>query len=339
MTIKKLWCLLVFVSVLLPVKGFPEVTSRIQGNIHDMNTGEPIWGATVILLYCERYEDICDKKDETFTDSKGFFQFHFLKKGLYRLLVYKDGYADFGPFFKAELENIVNGKGRRSNPSLLGLSVVIEAFEKEKIYLQEGEIKHVTIELKKEAILEILFKRKTKNGIEPLYYELFQGRKMANNFGALVSIIEDEYENTLLVPEKKDIGIMRFKSLPPGYTVWAIVCAEGYPHKSYHITLEEGKTHIIDHLLDFTTGQVIHGKITGKNSGKPLPGATIFLSNLEVEKQGRYVQTDCNGEYWMGGFIPGKYRMRIKLYHPFLKKVRFQLEIKENQILEINREL
>ena len=171
MTIKKLWCLLVFVSVLLPVKGFPEVTSRIQGNIHDMSTGEPIWGATVILLYCERSEGVCDKKAVTLTDSKGFFQFHFLKKGIYRLLVYKDGYADFGPFFEAELKKILNSK-RYSNPRLLGLSVTIEAFDKEKIYLKEGEIKHVTIELKKEAILEIRFKRKTKNGIEPLYYEL-----------------------------------------------------------------------------------------------------------------------------------------------------------------------
>ena len=337
MTIKKMWCLLVLAVVLLPVKGFPEVTSRIQGNIHDMNTGEPIWGATVILLYCERYEDICDKKDETFTDSKGFFQFHFLKKGLYRLLVYKDGYADFGPFFKAELENIVNGKGRRSNPSLLGLSVVIEAFEKEKIYLQEGEIKHVTIELKKEAILEIRFKRKTKDGIEPLYYELFPGRKTISNFGAMVSIIDYGNETAHLIPSKKDIGIMIFKGLPPGYKVWAWVHAGGYPEKSYYITLEEGKTHIIDHLLDFTTGQVIHGVLTDKNSGKPLIGARISFYNIAVERQSCHVYTNFNGEYWLGGFIPGKYMMNITPSGG--EKVRMQLDIKENQKLEINREL
>jgi hypothetical protein len=299
MTIKKMWCLLVLAVVLLPVKGFPEVTSRIQGNIHDMSTGEPIWGATVILLYCERYEDICDKKDETFTDSKGFFQFHFLKKGLYRLLVYKDGYADFGPFFKAELENIVNGKGRRSNPSLLGLSVVIEAFEKEKIYLQEGEIKHVTIELKKEAILEIRFKRKTKDGIEPLYYELFPGRKTISNFGAMVSIIDYGNETAHLIPSKKDIGIMIFKGLPPG--------------------------------------QVIHGVLTDKNSGKPLIGARISFYNIAVERQSCHVYTNFNGEYWLGGFIPGKYMMNITPSGG--EKVRMQLDIKENQKLEINREL
>ena len=215
---------------------------------------------------------------------------------------------------------------------------MIEAFEKEKIFLQEGEIKHVTIELKKEAILEIQFKKKTQDGTEPLYYKYFPGINTTDNFGALVSISDDKYAKTLLVPSKKDIGIMLFKGLPPGYTVRAWVHAMGYPDKQYFITLEEGKTHIIDHLLDFTTGQVIHGKITEKNSGKPMLGAAIFISNLEVEKQGRYAQTDCNGEYWLGGFIPGKYRMKIKIYYPFVEKVQFQLEIKENQKLEINRE-
>jgi hypothetical protein len=121
------------------------ITSRIQGTVTDINTGEPIWGAKVILLYSYNYADVYDKKYEIGTDIKGFFRFHFLQKGIYRLLVYKEGYADFGPFFKAQLDDILNSKGRRSNPRLLGLSVVIEAFEKEKIFLQEGEIKHVTI--------------------------------------------------------------------------------------------------------------------------------------------------------------------------------------------------
>ena len=337
MTIKKVWCLLVLAVVLMPVKGFPEVTSRIQGVVKDINTGEPIWEANVILLYCERYEDICDKKDGTFTDSKGFFQFHFLQKGIYRLLVYKEGYADFGPFFKTKLENIKNGKGRRSNPRLLGLSVVIEAFDKEKIFLQEGEIKHVTIELKKEAILEIRFKKKTQDGTGPLYYKDFTGKNTTDNFGAMVWIQDDDYEKTLLVPYKKDIGIMIFKGLPPGYTVWAWVGAKGYPDKSYHITLEEGNTHIIDHLLDFTTGQVIHGVLTEKQSGKPLVGAIISIYNLEVERQGCWDQTDCNGEYWLGGFIPGKYMMDISPLSVG-EDVMFKLEINENQKLEINRE-
>jgi hypothetical protein len=335
MTIKKVWCLLVLAAVLLPVKGFPEVTSRIQGVVKDFHTGEPIWSANVILLYCERYDDICDKKYGTFTDIKGFFQFHFLQKGTYRLLVYNEGYADFGPFFKTKIEEILNSK-RRSNPSLLGLSVVIEAFEKEKIFLQEGDIKHVTIELKKEAILEIRFNKKTKDGTGPLYYKDFTGINSTFNFGAMVSIQDDDYKKTLLVPSKKDIGIMIFKGLPPGYKVWAWVCTEGYPNKHYYITLEEGKTHIIDHLLDFTTGQVIHGVLTEKNSGKPLPGAMISIYNIEVEKQGCMVYTDVNGEYWLGGFIPGKYMMTITPSGG--EDVRIQLDIKENQKLEINRE-
>jgi hypothetical protein len=330
MTIKKVWCLLVLAAVLLPVKGFTEVTSRIQGVVKDINTGEPIWGANVILLYSYNYADVYDKKYEIHTDSKGFFQFHFLKKGLYQLLVYKDGYADFGPFFETQFRAEFK---RELHPRLC---VTIKAYEKEKIFLQEGDIKHVTIELKKEAILEIRFNKKTKDGTGPLYYKDFTGINSTFNFGAMVSIQDDDYKKTLLVPSKKDIGIMIFKGLPPGYKVWAWVCTEGYPNKHYYITLEEGKTHIIDHLLDFTTGQVIHGVLTEKNSGNPLPGAMISIYNIEVEKQGCMVYTDVNGEYWLGGFIPGKYMMTITPSGG--EDVRIQLDIKENQKLEINRE-
>jgi len=314
---------------------FTMITGQIQGvikgEVKDINTGEPIGGAHVILLYSYNYADVYDKKYDIATDIKGFFQFHFLQKGLYQLLVYKEGYADFGPFFKTQFREEFK---RRLHPRLVG---ALKAFEKEKIFLQEGDIKHVTIELKKEAILEIRFNKKTQDGIEPLYYELFPGIKTTDNFEAMVSIQDDKYAKTLLIPYKKDIGIMIFKGLPPGYTVWARVIAEGYPNKSYQITLEEGKTHIIDHLLDFTTGQVIHGVITEKDSGKPLPGARISIYNLEDEKQDYYAQTDCNGEYWLGGFIPGKYMMRISPLYG--EKIMFQLEIKENQKIEINREL
>ena len=153
----------------------------------------------------------------------------------------------------------------------------------------------------------------------------------------MVSILDYGNETAHLIPSKKDIGIMSFKSLPPGYTVWALVVAEGYPDKQYFITLEEGKTHIIDHLLDFTTGQVIHGIITGKKSGKPLVGAMISIYSLEVKRMGCWAQTDCNGEYWLGGFIPGKYMIDIS--SSVGEDIMFQLEIKENQKLEINREL
>jgi hypothetical protein len=254
-----------------------------------------------------------------------------LKKGLYQLLVYKDGYADFGPFFETQFREQFK---RRLHPRLVG---VLKAFDQEKIFLQEGEIKHVTIELKKEAILEIRFKKKTKDGIEPLYYKFFPRINSTSNFGAMVSILDYGNETAHLIPSKKDIGIMLFKGLPPGYNVWAWVYAGGYPDKNYYITLEAGKTHIIDHLLDFTTGQVIHGIITGKKSGKPIPGAIISIRNLEVEKQGCSAQTDCNGEYWLGGFIPGKYMMDI-LPLSVGEDIMFKLEINENQKLEINRE-
>jgi hypothetical protein len=205
--------------------------------------------------------------------------------------------------------------------------------------LNEGEIKHVEIKLKKEAIIEIRFNRKTKDGIEPLSREMFPGFTHPDgliNFDADISFIENKDMFISSNAAKKDVGLMLFKSLPPGYKVRVHAIASGYPSKIYNITLEEGKTHIIDHLLDFTTGQVVYGLITYKNTGKPLHDVRISIYNTDVEDQDVAYTTDFNGKYWLGGFIPGKYVMNI--YPRTGKKVSLQFEIKENQKLEINRQ-
>jgi hypothetical protein len=335
MTIKKVWCLLVLAAVLLPVKGFPEVTSRIQGVVKDFNTGEPIGGATLILLYSSDYSNDFVKHYEWFTDDKGSFRFSLLKKGFYYLCVYKKGYADFGPFFEYEFKVAAHSSYDTST-----FTVKRSSHENHKILLKEGEIKHVEIKLKKEAIIEIKFNRKTMNGIEPLTFEIFPGYthpEALTNFSADISFVEDKNKTIWSEAAKKDVGIIVFKSLPPGYKVRVNVRASGYPSKMYNITLEEGKTHIIDHLLDFTTGQVVYGIITDKNTGKPLIGVRISLSKIGIERESIYFHTDSTGKYWLGGFSPGKYRMYITLTSSG-KEIFIPLEIKENQKIEINRQ-
>jgi hypothetical protein len=334
MTIKKVWFLLVLAAVLLPVKGFTEVTSRIQGTVKDFNTGEPIGGATLILLYSSNYSNDFVKRYKWFTDDKGSFRFSLLKKGFYYLCIYKNGYADFGPFFEYEFKEAANSSYDTST-----FTVERSSNENEKIVLKEGEIKHVEIKLKKEAIIEIKFNRKTMNGIEPLSREMFPGFTHPDgltNFDADISFVD--YKNKTIWSEaaKKDVGIMVFKRLPPGYKVIVHVYADGYPDEFYNVTLEEGKTHIIDHLLDFTTGQVVYGLITDKNTGKPLEGVRVSIYNTDVEDQSVDYTTDFDGKYWLGGFIPGKYVMNIFPRNGGEKMIQF--EIKENQNLELNRQ-
>lgn len=334
MAIKKLWCLLVLAAVLMPVKGFPLVTSRIQGTVKDFNTGEPIGGATLVLFYSSDFSNHFVKHYKWFTDAKGSFRFSLLKKGFYYLCVYKKGYADFGPIWEYE----IRWKENRKIPSKR-YTISTKSHEKHKIVLKEGEIKHVEIKLKKEAIIEIRFNRKTMNGIEPLTFEIFPGvthPEELTNFDADISFVEVENMRISSSAAKKDVGIMVFKRLPPGYKVSVYVRADGYPDKFYNITLEEGKMHIIDHLLDFTTGQVVYGIITDENTGKPLIGVDLYISKIGIERESISLQTDSTGKYWLGGFSPGKYRMYIS--PPDGDEVFIPLEIKENQKIEINRQ-
>ena len=50
----------------------------------------------------------------------------------------------------------------------------------------------------------------------------------------------------------------------------------------------------------------LHGKITDKSSGQPVPGAIIFL-----EGQKRHVETAADGEFILLGLWPGRYTVRI----------------------------
>ncbi len=78
--------------------------------------------------------------------------------------------------------------------------------------------------------------------------------------------------------------------------------------------------------------------IKNKSTQQPIEGVDIDIWNIETKNSETIrADTDINGEYWLGGFKAGKYRMRINPTRG--KMVLLECEIKENQILEINKEL
>ena len=68
---------------------FPEISSRIEGEIVDKDTGLPIKGAWVNLFDCNNpiFKNFCDSYMEQETDSKGVFKFDKIGAGQYFLVV------------------------------------------------------------------------------------------------------------------------------------------------------------------------------------------------------------------------------------------------------------
>jgi hypothetical protein len=326
----------IIVMSFLQTNGFALITSRVTGTIIDKATGAKISGADVILLsgiYAKNGGIVFDILAEKKSSSRGFFKFDQLGQedmdvsSYYFLAVFKKGYAYYGPFGESFVDNIWFDEDRLLNDlerygvreGLIDKSDVnIEEIDFFK--LKQGEIKHFIISLEKEAVLDFKMFRKTPQGTILLDEDIV----------AQINI----YHNKCL--EKFEyFSSFRLEGLKDG--IAAIECSpDGYPRQVFkNIRLEKGKTTSVELVLDFTTGQVLHGFVKKKETGKPHPFVSIYFSGITNDFF-LYFDSDVNGEFWIGGFEPGKY---IIEFHDIGIRYNEIIEFKKDEKKEINIEL
>jgi len=302
---------IIIVLSFLQTNGFALITSRVTGTIIDKETGAKISGADVVLLsgiYAKNGGIVFDILSKKKSSSRGFFKFDQLGQedmdvsSYYFLAVFKKGYAYYGPFGESFVDNIWFDEHRLLNDleyygvkeGLIDESDVnIEEIDFFK--LKQGEIKHFIINLEKEAVLYFKMFRKTPQGTILLDEDIV----------AHINIYHNKY-----LEKFKYFSSFRLGGLKDG--IASIECLpKGYPRQVFkNIKLEKGKTTSVDLVLDFTTGQVLHGFVKKKETGKPAPGFTVFFSRIINGNQEYAVEsmhTDINGEFWIGGFETGRY--------------------------------
>lgn len=348
-----LWMLCIFQS-----DSFALITSRIEGKVVDEDTLEPIPGAEVYLAHDRTKVNLNIEKGNTvipydwvkITDENGYFKYDNLIKSEYLICVEKKGYTSIGPFRKGLAEESERPIWRDRSIRL------VKPGTKGIIYLKEGEIKYFEIKLAKDSALEIHYILKTPKGVGPLpalirpykrsmWSELPPNMRshLPLNIGArLYSKDLEPYNIGIsrldingIPPSYRASGLVRFENLPAGLTGEVKVWALGYPDKTYPVQLEKGKTSIIEHILDYTKGPVIHGVIKDKTTGETIRNVSIFLydsMNNEIS-----TDTNYNGEYWLGGFMPGHVNISISKVEKGIKDI-LNLNIGANEIRELNLE-
>ncbi len=328
----KLFVLFFLVIGLFEVTLFSSITSRIEGVVSDIDTGAVIIGAEVQLIPITSLT-VRDPKIKTFND--GMFRFDDLRQGQYYISIYKKGYAYYGPDY------IFMNKGIYRLPKRTRLSKVGVNFssDTECITIKEGEIKHLKITLRKEAILEIHYTRITSSGSEPLMSEYgpeYDIPVLFKNFSATLFL--EKPSSSVLRPTNKSIGKAMFENLHGDQTVKVKVFAEGYPATTYEVNLEYGEKTIIEHVLDFTKAPVIHGFLKEKSTGKPYKGSSISIT--DSNNKWVRIYTDKNGEFWLGGFTPGRIEISIFFQSGIraCEREEFYLKIEANEIRELNLE-
>jgi len=340
-----LWMLCLFQS-----DSFPLITSRIEGRVVDEDTLEPIPGAEVYLAHDQSKVNLNIVNGNTvipydwvkISDENGYFRYDNLIKSEYLICIEKKGYTSIGPFRKGLGENS-EWTGWRDRSIRL-----VKPGTKGIIYLKEGEIKYFEIKLAKDAALEIHYILKTPQGVEPLPGlrspdKKSMWSKFPLNIEAQLYSKDLEPYNTGksrleifgIPPSYKEAGLVRFENLPAGLTGEVKVWALGYPNKKYQVQLEKGKTLIIEHILDYTKGPVIHGIIKNKTTGEIIVNVSIYLSDSSNNKI-RTI-TNYNGEYWFGGFMPGDVNMSVSKVEMGIKD-NLHLNIGANEIRELNLE-
>ncbi len=320
----KLFILVVFVLSLFQFNLYSLITSRVEGTVVDKDTGQPIKGACVYLFECDFYNNTVDYSafDIVETDTKGYFKIDDVKKGIYFLSIFKEGYSTFGPIYAYNKETLqIIGEGGNST----------DTFKIERISVKEGEIKHFKIKLEKEAKLIIKVLGKIPRGMER-YNELVRFKIKHPGF---IDVIKEhyidggEFETYLFKKGVVDIEIK----------------PEGYKTKTYKdVLLESGETKTIEYVADFTTGQVLHGVIKYADTKEPLYMADVTF--VKIDEPGKDFEvmnlwTDKNGEFWIGGFEPGTFELSV--YGSGVntrKKFNFDIyiKIKPNEKKEIYKE-
>jgi len=318
---------------LFEVTLFPLITSRIEGVVSDFDTGAVIIGAEV-RLYPFSNPTASNPKTKTYND--GRFRFDDLRQGEYYISVYKEGYELYGPFTGQDLKEHDKNHMSTYYPGFVKL---ITNSIKGRIYLKEGEVKHFEIFLRKEAIVEVLFFKKTEQGETPLKSILGSGTLRLKASFCSASIVLPESKNdgfksdVVIWPSISEPGKVTINNLSGEQNVNVHVFAYNYPQSIYQVYLNSGETTTIHHVIDFTSGMVVHGFIRPKNIEEPLYliyGIILKGSNYRVRGI-----IENNEEFWIKGMEEGK----CELYLEFFKKIAGgRRRIKEVIVLDLKKE-
>jgi hypothetical protein len=301
--------------------------------VRDFDTGAVIIGAEVRLFPVSN-PTASNPKTKTYND--GRFRFDDLRQGEYYISVYKEGYELYGPFTKKELKEQDKGRGFHHS---YGYIKLITNPIKGRIYLKEGEVKHFKISLRKEAIVEVLFFKKTEQGETPIKSILGSGnlRLKASFCSARIVLPEskdDGFKSEVVIsPSISEPGKVTFNNLSGEQNVNVHVYAYNYPQSIYQVYLNSGETTTIHHVIDFTSGMVVHGFIRPKNIEEPLYfiyGVTLKCANYRVRGI-----IEKNEEFWIKGREEGKCKLCLEF---FKKSGGRGIRVKEVVVLDLKKD-
>lgn len=144
----------------------------------------------------------------------------------------------------------------------------------------------------------------------------------------------DGFKSEVVIsPSISEPGKVIFNNLSGEQKVNVHVIAYEYPPSIYEVYLYSGDTTMIHHVIDFTSGMVVHGFIRPKNIEEPLYliyGVTLKGSNYRVMGI-----IENNEEFWIKGMEEGECKLCLEF---FKKSGGRGIRVKEVVVLDLKKD-
>ncbi|MCP4218540.1 MAG: carboxypeptidase regulatory-like domain-containing protein [bacterium] len=299
----------------------PAEPGIIGGTVLDKTTGKAVADASVYLLKDHMIYFMGNKalpqpfksyKWKRLTDAKGKFSFDLLLPGQYYLGVFKKGYAYYGLY----TIGCVDKEKKTHSKSYFNMAGWINDLPeavKGRIHLKAGKKKNLTLKLEKEAAVEISFIMKTENDERPLQprygTEADKFGKVAGGLVVLDAAALGYRQEVYCFPTQGEPGRIVIGNLPAGVKARISYSVVTYPGKTKEVVLKKGEILKLRHVLDFTTGMVVHGYISARSEG-----ATVEIKQVEMAHRPRRVRAiidEVNG-FWVKGRQAGPTRLIVQ---------------------------
>ncbi len=322
----------IFVFITLSPSVFAKISSRIEGTVTDKDTGNPIPKAWVLLYRVDK-----GIVKSTQTNSKGYFRYEtppvFPGKRYY-IRCTALGYAQYIPeyYFHA---------------------VKPEYFDEifQPFLLEEGQIKHIRINLEKGGSLKGVLFVKDALGISPFKgVTIFLRKKKKPNEYFLMDT-NDKERFRLGYTKTDELGGFIFHELEPSddsiQDEYIIELNKfGYSLSEIKgIKIRKGIENELEYTADLTNPTGLKGNV--KINGKiPIRGDALLYAQFPNE-EGVYKaipgDIDENGNYVFCGIPPGVYKLEILAYYSWNKSVEetciIEITAGNTKVLDFNLEV
>ncbi len=322
----------IFVFITLYPSMFAKISSRIEGTVTDKDTGNPIPKAWVLLYRVDK-----GIVKSTQTNSKGYFRYEtppvFPGKRYY-IRCTAPGYAQYIPEYYFD-------------------AVPPEYFDEifKPFLLEEGQIKHIRINLEKGGDLKGVLFVKDASGISPFKdVTVFLRKKKKPNEYFLMDTNDNE-RFRLGYTKTDESGCFIFHELEPSEDSITDEYSIEFDKEGYYlpfirgIKIKKGEENHMEYTFDFSDPLELKGKIT--INGEPATNGELILNSQLLKNSEKKIfinsYLDKNGNYSFNGILPGLYSLYILCFesHEKIVEEKRLIEIEEgkSKVLDMNFEV